>query len=217
MTRGYTMYEFVSGPLFWISLAICVAGSIYKLVTVIKLARKDKVVLPYMRLSYSMKSIGRWITPFGTRSMRLTPIFTAVAFSFHICLLFTPLLLLAHHELLGIRLIHLPDPVAHVMTAIVIIGGLFFLQRRLLVPYVNNVTYFSDILLLLLVMAPFVTGFLAYYQWFDYRTVITLHMIFGCVMLVIIPFTRIVHMLFFALTRAYMACEFGYVRNSQDW
>jgi nitrate reductase gamma subunit len=211
------MFEFVSGPLFWISLAICVAGSIYKLIHVIKLAKKDKVVLPYMRLSYSLKSLAHWVVPFGTRSMRIQPLFTVVAFSFHLCLLFTPLLLLAHQQLLGIGFFHIPDAVAHFLTAIVIIGGLFFLQRRLLVPYVNNVTYVSDILLLLLVMAPFVTGFLAYYQWFDYRTVITLHMISGCVMLIIIPFTRIAHMLFFVLTRSYMACEFGYVRNSQDW
>jgi hypothetical protein len=32
-----------------------------------------------------------------------------------------------------------------------------------------------------------------------------------------IPFTRIAHMLFFPLTRAYMGSEFGYVRGTRDW
>ena len=211
------MFEFIKGPLFWIALAVCVAGSLYKLISMIQLAKKDKVVYPYMRLSFSLKSIGHWILPFGTHSMRQQPLFTVMAFAFHLCLLFTPLLLLAHQELMGVNAPHLPDRLADLMTAIVIIGGFFFLQRRLLVPCVNNVTYFSDYLLLFLVMTPFVTGFIAYHQWFDYQTVITIHMVSGSIMLIIIPFTRIAHMLFFVLTRAYMACEFGFVRNSKDW
>jgi hypothetical protein len=39
----------------------------------------------------------------------------------------------------------------------------------------------------------------------------------GALWLMIIPFTRIVHMLFFPFTRAYMGNEFGYVRNARDW
>ena len=147
----------------------------------------------------------------------MRPFFTAMSFAFHICLLLTPLFLLAHHEMLGLRTLHLPDGVANLMTMVVIAGGIFFLQRRLFVPYVNHVTYVSDYLLILLVMAPFVTGFLAYRQWFDYRTILMLHMLSGELMLVIIPFTRVAHMLFFVFTRAYMACEFGFVRNSKDW
>ena len=32
-----------------------------------------------------------------------------------------------------------------------------------------------------------------------------------------IPFTRIAHMLFFPVTRAYMGSEFGFVRGTKDW
>ncbi len=211
------MYDFISGPLFWVSLALCLAGSVYKVVAAIQLAKKDKVVYPYMRWRNSLRSLAHWVTPFGTRSMRSKPTFTVISFAFHICLLVTPLFLLGHHQMIGISIWHLPDALADAMTLIVLLAGLYFLKRRLLEPCVNNVTFLSDYLLLLLVMAPFLTGLLAYHQWFGHSTMLMLHMLSGEAMLVIIPFTRISHMLFFALTRSYMGCEFGFVRNSKDW
>ena len=211
------MIDFISGPLFYICVAICIGGSAWRVFSRLHEAKADKVVYPYMRAKHSFRSLMHWLTPFGTRSMRMKPFFTVMSFSFHICLLFTPLLLAAHQEMVGIDILRLGDPVADIMTLVVVAGGLFFLLRRLVNPVVNNVTYLADYCLLLLVMAPFVTGYLAYHQWFDYRTILIIHMLAGEAMLVIIPFTRISHMLMFPFTRAYMACEFGFVRNSKDW
>jgi nitrate reductase gamma subunit len=211
------MYDFVSGPLFWVSIALFIGGSIYQIVSMLLNARKDKVVYPYMRLEHSARSLRHWLVPFGTRSMRTRPTFTVISFVFHICLLVTPLFVLGHHEMLGISIIHLSDGAADAMTLMVLFGGLFFLQRRLLNPCVNYVTFITDYLLLLVVMAPFLTGLLAYHQWFGHHTMTILHMVSGELMLVVIPFTRISHMLFFLFTRSYMACEFGFVRNSKDW
>ncbi len=55
------------------------------------------------------------------------------------------------------------------MTLVVIFGGLFFVLRRIAAPEVRNVTTGRDYLLLLLVVAPFVTGFVAHHQWLPYR------------------------------------------------
>jgi nitrate reductase gamma subunit len=103
------------------------------------------------------------------------------------------------------------------MTVIVILAGVYFLFRRLMLPEVRFVTFYSDYLLLLIAVAPFITGFMAYMQWFDYKTMVTIHMIAGAIMLMAIPFTRLSHMLFFPFTRAYMGSEFGAVRNAKDW
>jgi nitrate reductase gamma subunit len=211
------MYDFVSGPLFWVSIVLFFGGSIHKIVSMIRRARKDKVVYPYMRWKHSLRSLAHWFVPFGTHSMRGRPTFTIVSFAFHFCVLITPLFLLAHHQMLGISIIHLPDALADAMTLFVLFGCLFFLSRRLLDPTVQNVTYLSDYVLLLLVMAPFLTGFLAYHQWFGHHTMLILHMLSGELLLAVIPFTRVSHMLYFVFTRAYMACEFGFVRNSKDW
>jgi hypothetical protein len=71
--------------------------------------------------------------------------------------------------------------------------------------------------ILLLVAAPFVTGYFAYHQWFNYPLFLNLHIFSGEIMLVAIPFTRLSHMIFSPFTRAYMGSEFGAVRHAKDW
>ena len=111
----------------------------------------------------------------------------------------------------------LPDGVAIFMTLIVIGGCVFFLFRRLKSPEVQYVTSASDYVILAIVAAPFITGFLSYYQWFGYQFFTILHILSGEIMLIAIPFTRLSHMLFSPLTRAYMGSEFGGVRHARDW
>ncbi len=69
------MYELVRGPLVWIAFIVFVGGGLYKLVsTLALLARKDKVVYPYLRApSYGLRSLLHWVVPFGSRNMRLHP------------------------------------------------------------------------------------------------------------------------------------------------
>jgi nitrate reductase gamma subunit len=71
--------------------------------------------------------------------------------------------------------------------------------------------------ILAITAAPFITGFLAYHQWIEYRTMLILHILSGETMLMAIPFTRLVHMFYFWFTRAYMGSEFGGVRHARDW
>jgi nitrate reductase gamma subunit len=84
-------------------------------------------------------------------------------------------------------------------------------------PEVQYVTSASDYIILGIVALPFITGFVAYYQWFEYQIFMIVHVISGEIMLVAIPFTRLSHMLFAPLTRAYMGSEFGGVRHAKDW
>jgi len=215
-------YNFVSGPLAWVAFIIFIGGSLYRLISLLILAhRKEKFIYAYMSLKYALRSILHWSTPFATENMRKHPALTIVAFAFHICLLLTPIFLLAHVTLVdeswNLSWWTLPDGVAQVMTLIVIAGCVFFLIRRLVKPEVQYVTSASDYIILAIVAAPFITGFLAYYQWFGYRFFLNLHILTGEIMLVAIPFTRLSHMLLAPLTRAYMGSEFGGVRHAKDW
>jgi nitrate reductase gamma subunit len=215
------MYDFSRGPLVWIALAVLTAGSVYRIVSTIALAKKDKVILPYIRARYSLRSLAHWSVPFAARNMRLRPGFVVLSFLFHICLVLTPILTVGHvmlwRESWGISWWTLPDSLSKLMSFIVILGGLSFVLRRLAHPTVRYVSSAGDFVLVVLVLAPFVTGLMAYYQIFDYGTVIIVHMWSGAVLLALIPFTRIAHMLYFPLTRSYMGSEFGYVRNARDW
>ena len=215
------MFEFSRGPLIWIAFAVFLGGSAYRLISIISLARKEKVILPFMSWKFGLRSIMHWILPFGAHNMRIRPGFTLLTYFFHGCLLLIPLLTLGHvllwQESWGIRWWALPDTVSKIMTFIVILGGIAFLFRRIANPTVRFVTTAGDIILIVLVLAPFVTGLMAYYQLFAYKTTVMIHMWTGALWLIMIPFTRIAHMLYFPLTRAYMGSESGYVRNSKDW
>jgi nitrate reductase gamma subunit len=215
------LYRFATGPLAWLTLGFFVAGSAWRLVRMVQMARKEKVILPYMDLRHSLRSLAHWLFPFGARNMRLRPVMTVVTFAFHISVVVTPLFLLAHVELWrqawGFGWVTVSERAADGMTLVVLAGVLFFFLRRLVQAEVLRVTTWGDWGFLALVLGTFGTGFLAHHQLFDYRTLMVLHVLFGEAMLVAIPLTRLSHMLYFFFTRAYMGCEFGLVRHARDW
>jgi nitrate reductase gamma subunit len=215
------MYDFVSVPLVWAAFIVFIGGMVYQLVRLVTLAKKDKVIYPYMSLKYGLRSLLHWIVPFGSKNMRVRYEVTIVTFAFHVCLVLLPIFLTAHVVMFsfawGPRWATLSESTAISMTIVVILAAIFFLIRRLMMPEVRYVTFASDYLLLVIAAAPFVTGFMANRQWFDYEAVVVIHMICGAVMLMAIPFTRLSHMLFFPFTRAYMGSEFGAVRHVKDW
>ena len=218
----HSFYNFVSGPLAWIAFLLFFGGSIYRIVRMLKMvAEKEKFIFSYMSWRYSLRSIFHWIIPFATVNWRRQPILTVVTFTFHICLLITPIFLLSHvvlwDEAFDISWWTLPDALADVMTVIVILGAVYFLIRRLSLPEVKYVTSASDFVILAIVAAPFVTGFLAYHQWFAYPLMMCLHVLSGNILLAAMPFTRLSHMFLSPFTRAYMGSEFGKVRHARDW
>jgi nitrate reductase gamma subunit len=216
------IYNFVSGPLAWLAFILFFGGCLYRLIRLFMLVKeKEPFIFTYMSWKYSLRSIFHWIIPFGTVNWRRHPILTVVTFVFHIGLVIAPIFLLAHvillDEAVNLSWWALPDAWADVLTVVVIIGCLFFLVRRLTQPEVKFVTSVSDFVILAVVAAPFITGFIAYHQWIDYPVMMVLHVVAGEVLLVAIPFTRLSHMLFSPFTRAYMGSEFGKVRHARDW
>jgi len=215
------MYGFVSGPLVWLAFVVFLGGMIYQFVSMLQLARKDKVVYPYLDVKYGLRSLFHWMVPFASRNMRARYETTIVTFAFHLSLILVPILLTAHVAMFafswGPQWTTISDSAADWLTVTVILALLFFLVRRWMLPEVRFVTAWSDYLLLLIVLAPFLTGFMAYRQWFDYETMVVIHMVSGAALLMAIPFTRLSHMLFFPFTRIYMGSEFGAVRHARDW
>lgn len=218
----HDVYNFVAGPLVWVAFIVFFGGWLFRLIRMFSLInKKEPFIYTYMSWKYSFRSIFRWMIPFATTNWRRKPVLTIVTFAFHICLIFTPIFLLAHvilfDEAWNISWWSLPEGWADVMTLIVIGCCIYFLVRRLKSPEVQFVTYPSDYIILAIVAAPFITGFLAYHQWIDYQLMLILHILAGEIMLMAIPFTRLSHMIFSPFTRAYMGSEFGAVRHSRDW
>lgn len=215
------MYQFVSGPLVWIAFIGFFGGLLYRFVTMARLAKKERVVIPTLSAKFGGRSLAHWLIPFGGASTRKRPFFTLISFAFHVCLLATPIFVMGHvvlwQQAWGVSWWSLPEGVADIMTLVVIAGGVFFMTRRLVRPEVRNVSYPSDFVIALLVVAPFLTGYIAHQQWLPYQPMIVVHAVTGALWLLAIPWTRLVHMLWFAFTRAFMGSEFGAVRHSRDW
>lgn len=217
-----SLYNFVRGPLLWIAFLIFAGGSIFKLSSMFTLiSKKERFIYSYMSWKYSFRSIFNWLIPFRAMIWRKNPVLTMVTFSFHLCLVLAPLFLFAHvmlfSEAFGLKWWTFPDYLVDIMTIVVIAGLVFFLVRRIIRPEVRFVTSASDFVILIIVAAPFVTGFFAYHQYFNYQWMMILHVFSGAFLLVIIPFTRLSHMLFSPFTRAYIGSEFGGVRHAKDW
>jgi nitrate reductase gamma subunit len=222
MNSFNSIYNFVSGPLVWLAFIVFIGGSIYRIRNLIILVnKKERFIYTYMSLKYSLRSIMHWITPFATVNWRKRPVMTIITFVFHAGLVIMPLFVSAHvimfHNAWGFSWGSLPESFTDAVTLLVIIACVIFLLRRLVLREVKFLTDASDYGILLMAAAPFITGFMAYHNIWNYHFWIILHILSGEIMLVAIPFTRLSHMLYAVFTRSYIGSEFGKVRHARDW
>lgn len=216
------MYDFFAGPGLWIAFAVCLGGLFIRVAFLVGISReRDRVIYNHVSVSWGLKSIFHWLIPWGSSSMRLQPLFTLMFFLFHICLLATPVFLNAHNilwdEAFGVSPWSMPDKLADMLCWVLLATGLYLLGRRIIRPEVRILTGAGDVTLLLLTLLPFLTGLLAYHQWGPYETMVLLHMISAEVLLVLIPFTKLGHMVLFFFTRAFIGFEMGGRRGARSW
>lgn len=214
--------DFIMGPMVWVAFLIFIFGLLFKLIMIIRdVNARESYVYSYLTLKHSLRSIFAWLIPFFPKSTRQSPVFYGVSYVFHLLIFIVPIFLMSHIVLLNdafqISWIALDDGVADILTIVVILALVFFAVRRQQVPEVKYLTTFKDYLMILIVALPFITGFLAYHQFFLYRWMVIAHVITGEMILILIPFSRFSHMIVAPLTRAYMGSEFGNVRHARDW
>lgn len=217
--------DFIMGPMVWISALVFFLGLIWRVWAIVREVReKETYIFSYLTVYHSLRSILAWLIPFFPNATRERPGVYAVSYGFHLLLFVVPLFLSAHivliEEAFRISWPALNDGVADLLTVAVIAALVFFGGRRLMVPEVKFLTTAKDFALLLVVLLPFLTGFLAYHQVMGetaYEWLMILHILSGEFMLIIIPFSRFSHMVTAPLTRAYTGSEFGNVRHARDW
>ena len=218
----YKFYGFLTGPGLWFAFIVFLGGLILRLTYLFALSReKDKVFYNHMSLSWGLRSIGHWLIPMGSASMRNQPVFSVAFYIFHICLLGVPLFLSAHNilwdEAFGISLWSMPDKWADSLTVVLIGAVLFLFIRRLARPEVRILTGFWDYFLLILTLLPFLTGFLAYHQWGPYNIMLILHILSAEILLIVIPFSKLANVILFFFTRAFIGFEMGGRRKARAW
>lgn len=219
MTR---IYEILTGPALWMTFIIFSGGLIARILKLYLLSRKkDLIIYNHASIRWGLKSILYWLLPWGSASMRLQPVFTFVVFVFHITLLVIPLFVNAHNilwdEAFGISLWSMPDMLADAMTIVLVASVVFLIIRRIVRLEVRILTGAWDYTLLGLTTLPYITGFLAHHQLGPYEALMILHVFFSEILLILIPFTKLGHMLLFFFTRTFIGFEMGERRGARSW
>ncbi|GAB6058678.1 TmcC family electron transfer complex membrane anchor subunit [Desulfonatronum parangueonense] len=209
----YDIYNLVSGPMVWLALAVLTFGLIYRLMNYRRKASLARKGLPAdFRASWAFASILHFLLPLN-RTAKSSPWSTAAGFVLHACL-FTVIFFLSAHVIMlemswGVSWPSIPDAWADVLAILALLSLLFFALKRLLHPSLRGLTEKKDILVLLLVALPLITGLAAHRQWGDYPVMLTLHILSANFLLILIPFTKLSHMVLFFVSRAATGSDFG--------
>ena len=218
------MYAFLTGPMLWLSFAIFGIGCIVRVVKYVKGLnwQLDRVPYGYRRdlaIRGALKSVFHWLTPYGSRSWRVKPVFATAFLFMHIGLVLVPLFLYAHvvlvRERFGLSWPTLPAGLADALTILAIAAGVFILLRRFALPEVRIITTPHDLWVMAISLAPPLTGFVAAHQAGEGSGWLLAHVITGEIWLIAIPFTKLSHVVLFFCSRAQLGVDFGVKRGGQ--
>lgn len=222
MLKEVSMYEFITGFMFWLSLGVCLIGMVVRTILYFRglawnLDRVAYKAYPKEGLSGALRSIYKWLLPFGTHGWRKQPFMTVIFFSFHIGAVLVPLCLIAHNLFLesktGLRFMTIPNGLADLLTWLVVVSALLIVLRRVALPEVRILTNWYDYLIICISVAPFITGLLARYEVGNYMFWLMTHIISGELLLLAIPFTKLSHVFLFFASRAQLGMDYGIKRG----
>jgi nitrate reductase gamma subunit len=231
----HDLYDIVLGPAFVIAWILFAVGFAWR---ILQFTRMTKKILPGAVIPNPVpvrgdtefllegrSAVGRLLMRYRRWERRTifhtNPVMARASAVFHALLFLVPLLLPAHNILFyqGTRLglPTLPEPLMDKLTLLLLAFGAFFLLRRILIPRVRVLSTVRDYLVLLLVAAPFVTAYMAYHHWLDYRVMVLVHMIVGELLIAAIPFTKLGHMPFLIFARFFAASERAWKPGNRRW
>lgn len=212
-------YSFVEGPLLWVAFLTFIIGSLIRAVMFFSESlKKDKIIYQHFSWKYIFATFGRWMLPLN-KDVAKNPVFTILAYIFHVCLIVVPIWLSGHITLWEESRFEwswtsMPDGLADWMTLIFLAIALFFLLRRIISADIRLISTFSDYFLLIVTALPFLTGYFLTHGTLDDIAFLgdnmqIIHMLSGELMLILIPFTKLSHFILFFFSRGASGIEFG--------
>jgi nitrate reductase gamma subunit len=199
---------FAKGPLFALAFLIMVLGlARLVVIQVYSLARGEGRRLqnaPWRKMF--AEAVG-WAAPVrhlipGTR------IFSVVSYLSHIGILMVPLFLADHvvlwERFWNLRLPRISYDLADFLTLFTIAGILALLGFRIFSRCLRLLSRPADYVVLLMVLLPFVSGYLAMHPRYNplpWNVMMLVHLLSGELLLVLIPFTKLAHVVLFFFDR----------------
>jgi ferredoxin len=196
---GYNRMNFVSfieGPFLEYVFLFCFLGISARLFLFVYRVVKDAL---HQRTQWRrvLVTLGRSLLPFHS-GLKKKPVYVFLRYVYHICLFLVPLCLWGHVVLLEeprfeLSWIILPEVRADRLTMIVIFLSFYFIFRRMVVADLRREARLSDFVLPLIVVLPFLSGYLLAHGTLDHlsffeKNLWTLHVITGEIALFTVVF-----------------------------
>ncbi len=213
-----TEIEFLSwvrGPGFQIATIIFVAGIVIRILEILLLGRKANLAeAKGSAMSSGLRTVFTRSVPDAGTFKRST--FTIVAgYIFHIGLfviifLYTPHILLIK-DVIGFGWPSLPTPVVDAIAVISIIALLAVIVHRFNNKVLRHLNNFEDILVWFVTIAPLVTGYIAFHRiGMTGPTLLGIHILSVELLMVVFPFTKLMHAFTLFMSRWYNGAISGY-------
>jgi len=207
--------NWVRGPGFQIAVIIFIAGVIIRIGEILLLGRKPNLAeAKGSEMSSGLRTIISRSMPNKDTFQRST--FTIVAgYIFHlglfICIfLFAPHILM-FKDVIGFGWPSLPTPIVDAMAVVTIIALLAVLAHRMRNNVLKFLTNTEDYLVWLVTILPLITGYIAFHRiGMTAPTLLAIHILSVELLLVVFPFTKLMHTFTVVLSRWYGGAISGY-------
>ena len=200
--------EWARGPAFRLAVALMILGLLrlailnaVNIMNVLTHARDRNI--PWKTV---LADTARWFFPYKKVQPQL--VFTIASLLFHVSVIVTPIFLAAHIGLwergVGISWAAIPQTAADYLTLIAIASAAVLFIKRVSARATRALSRPQDYLLPLLIMVPFVSGYLAMHPGmnpFQYNSTMFVHVMSGNVLLALIPFSKLSHVVLFPTTQ----------------
>ncbi len=216
--------EFVRGPLFIATFTFMVLGlSRHVLLRTVAIRRALKRT-PHRNVPWGsvIRKTVTWMVPVK-HVMRGAPLLSITSVLFHVCILIVPLFLAQHiflwHRSIGLSWPALSRTLADILTQIALAMGVILLVFRMFNRTARNMSRRSDYLLLIAVTLPFASGFFALHPSlspFPYATMILIHVLSAELTFVLLPSTKLAHVVLFVFDRASTDIFWRFVPGAGD-
>jgi len=211
---GNALLLWAKGTGFEWALAILIFGVIVRLIEIFSLGRKiDLATARENSPGSGWKTILSRSYSYKIPSTRAALTYFT-GYIFHIGLLITVLFLIPHIEiwksLFNFGWPGLPTSVIDLVAVITMLALLVLLFDRITNPVKRQLTTAKDYLAWLVTFLPLMTGYLTYHHmWFPYSQMLALHILSVELLMVVLPFTKLIHSVTIFISRWYNGDQFA--------
>jgi len=202
------------GPMFDWALAIFAIGLAARIAEIFVLGRKPNYAEPRGgEMGPGFRTvITRTVADRGTFAR--APFDVVLGTVWHVGFIIALLLFIPHIELLdnllGLSWPGLPNPVVDAVSAVTIVALIAALVHRIMHPVKKHLSTAEDYLIWLVTFLPLVTGYLAYHRLINpYPLALSLHILSVEIFLIVLPFTKLIHIFTAFIARWYNGATFG--------